>query len=148
MSASSLRLLADDADSLGVIAAAAQDGLVRPADISWNRKARAFGLEMNRFQWESAGRRAPWFRSRAVLALQGVLAVRSRALPRGVDEVLSVLDVRFEPAAEPPAGEIVILFSGGGEIRADVECLDVTLADTGPAWPTRRKPQHDAAREG
>ena len=68
MTADGLRLLAEDADGLGVIAAAVQDALARPQDIRFDAKSRSFGLEINRFQWERAGRNAPYFRSRAVLA--------------------------------------------------------------------------------
>jgi hypothetical protein len=145
MEASILRLIAEDADGLAVIAAAVQDATVLPQDIKLNARARSFGLELNRFQWERAGARRPWFRSRAVLAFAGVLGAQSAAMPKGVDAVLSLLDVRFHPAAEPPGGQVRLIFAHGAEVRLDVECLDVTLLDTGPAWPTRRKPDHGTA---
>ena len=68
MAANVLKLLAEDADGLGVIAAAVQDALVKPEDIKLDSRSRTFGLEINRFQWERAGKRMPFFRSRAVLA--------------------------------------------------------------------------------
>jgi len=145
MTADGLRLLAEDADGLGVIAAAVQDALARPQDIRFDRKSRSFGLEINRFQWERAGRKAPYFRSRAVLAFAGVLGVQSQAMPRGVDAVVGLLDVRFTPDAEPPGGEVSLLFAEGAQVRLRVECLDVTLIDNGPVWPTRRKPDHGVA---
>ena len=137
-----LRLLADDAEGLSLMAAAVQDALVRPQDMAFHRRARSCGLEVCRFQWERAGRRPPYFRSRAILALSGVLNVRSQALPRGVDDVLSLLDVRFHPGAEAPAGEVELAFAGGGRLMVQVECLEATLHDTGPVWPTRKKPDH------
>lgn len=143
MQPSMLKLLAADAEGLGVVAAAVQDALTRPQDLSLDRKSRTFGLALNRFQWERAGAKPPYFRSRAVLAFTGVLAARQRNLPRGVDDVLSVLDVTFVPGAEPPTGKVSVTFAGGGQLELDVECLDVTLVDTGAAWPTRRKPDHD-----
>ena len=145
MTADGLRLLAEDADGLGVIAAAVQDALARPQDIRFDGKSRSFGLEINRFQWERAGRKAPYFRSRAVLAFAGVLGVQSQAMPRGVDVVVGILDVRFTPDAEPPGGEVSLLFAEGAAVRLRVECLDVTLIDSGPVWPTRRKPDHGVA---
>ena len=145
MTAGGLRLLAEDADGLGVIAAAVQDALARPQDIKFDRKSRSFGLEINRFQWERAGKKAPYFRSRAVLAFAGVLSVQSQAMPRGVDAVVGLLDVRFAPDGEPPGGEVSLFFAQGAQLRLAVECLDVTLIDNGPTWPTRRKPDHGVA---
>jgi hypothetical protein len=146
MAPSVLKLLAEDADGLGVIASAVQDGLVKPGDIKFDVRSRTFGLEINRFQWERAGKRMPFFRTRAVLAFAGVQNVRSRAVSKDVDVVHSLMDVRFEPAAEPPGGVVTIVFSGQTQIQLTVECLDVTLADIGPAWPTRRKPDHEKPR--
>lgn len=146
MAANALKLLAEDAEGLGVIAAAVQDALVKPEDIKLDSRSRTFGLEINRFQWERAGKRMPYFRSRAVLAFAGVQGVRSRAVSRDIDAVHALIDVRFEPAAEPPAGVLTLTFAGNTQIQLNVECLDVTLADIGPPWPTRRKPDHEKTR--
>lgn len=142
MKASALRLMAQDAEGLGVVAAAVQDALVRPDAIRWDRKATAFGLEINRFQWEAAGRRPPFYRSRAMLGFSGVTGVKTTPLPPGEDTVLSILDIRFTPAPEPPGGTVTLVFAGETLIRIDVECVDVTLMDTGVVWPTRRRPNH------
>ena len=72
MAPSVLKLLAEDAEGLGIIASAVQDALVKPQDIKFDTRSRTFGLEINRFQWERAGKRMPFFRSRAVLAFAGV----------------------------------------------------------------------------
>jgi hypothetical protein len=142
MEASVLKLLADDSESLAIIAAAVQDALVKPQDIKFDRRARLFGLELNRFQWERAGRRPPYFRSRAILAFASVLEVKQSRMPRSVDDVLDLLDVSFIPAGEPPGGAVRLVFANGAQVQIDVECVDVTLMDTGAAWPTRSKPDH------
>lgn len=146
MAPSVLKLLAEDAEGLGIIASAVQDSLVKPVDIKLDARSRTFGLEINRFQWERAGKRIPFFRSRAVLAFAGVQNVRSRGVSKDVDAIHSLMDIRFEPAAEPPGGVVTLMFSGQTQIRLTVECLDVTLADIGPAWPTRKKPDHEKKR--
>ena len=146
MAANALKLLAEDAEGLGVIAAAVQDALVKPEDIKLDSRSRTFGLEVNRFQWERAGKSMPFFRSRAVLAFAGVQSVRSRAVSRDIDGVHALIDLRFEQAAELPAGIVTLTFAGQTQIELTVECLDVTLADIGPAWPTRRKPDHEKTR--
>lgn len=142
MEASILKLLAEDSEGLGIIAAAVQDSLVKPGDIKFDKRARTFGLEANRFQWERAGKRPPFFRSRAVLAFAGVQSVRSRGVSRDIDAVHDLLDIRFDAAAVPPAGTVTLVFAGKTQIELTVECLDVTLMDTGKAWPTPRKPDH------
>ena len=142
MAASVLKLLAEDAEGLAIIAAAVQDGLVKPQDIKFDQRTRTFGLEINRFQWETAGKRTPYFRSRAVLAFTGVLAAKQQKMSRGVDDVLGLLDLGFKPADEPPGGTITLMFADGARVQLDVECIDVTLMDTGQSWPTPRKPDH------
>ena len=137
------RLLAEDAEGLAVVAAAVQDSLVKPQDIKFDPKSRTFGLELNRFHWERAGKRMPFFRSRAVLAFVGVQSVRSRSVSKDIDAVHSLMDVKFEPAAEPPGGVVTLVFSGQTQIQLNVECIDVSLVDTGPTWPTRRRPDHE-----
>jgi hypothetical protein len=143
---SALKLLAEDADGLAIIAAAAQDGLVKMQDIRFDARSRTFGMEINRFQWERAGKRMPYFRSRSVLAFAGVESVRTRGVTKDVDAVYSLMDLRFAPDAEPPAGVVTLVFSGEAKFELKAECLDVTLADIGPAWPTRRRPDHEKKR--
>ncbi|MDX2277434.1 MAG: DUF2948 family protein [Hyphomonadaceae bacterium] len=139
-----LRLLAEDAADLEVIAAAAQDALVRMADVTYDKKARRFALLINRFRWENAGAAGPYERVRAALSFDGVLNVRARRLRQDAPDALaSLLSVTFAPAEEPPAGEVRVVLAGGGEIALDVECLDVTLIDTAQSWPTRRRPDHE-----
>lgn len=146
MAGSALKLLAEDTDGLAIVAAAVQDSLVKPEDIKFDARSRTFGLEINRFQWERAGKRMPFFRSRAVLGIAGVESVRSRSVSRDVDAVHVLIDIRFAPAAEPPGGAITLVFAGETQIELKVECVDVTLADLGPSWPTRRKPDHEKKR--
>jgi len=142
MEASVLKLLAEDSEELGIVAAAVQDALVKPEHIKFDKRARTFGLKVNRFQWEGAGKRPPYFRSRAVLAFAGVQSVRSRGVSKDIDAVHDLLDIRFDPAAEPPGGLVTLTFAGKTQIELSVECIDVTLMDTGTAWPTPRKPDH------
>jgi hypothetical protein len=57
--------------------------------------------------------------------------------------VLSLLAIRFIPRnAEDPGGTIELVFSGGGAIRLDVECIEATLSDAGESWAARGRPEH------
>ncbi|MET3527958.1 DUF2948 family protein [Phenylobacterium koreense] len=135
-----LRLLAEDADDLNVIAAALQDAVGKIGDISYEPTARRLTLALNRYRWEAKrGERV-----RAALQLGSVLKVQARKLRRGAkDAVIELLSVSFEPG-EAPGGVVTFTFAGGGDLRAEVECLDVVLADVSAPWSTSRRPQHEA----
>jgi hypothetical protein len=141
-----LKLLAEDAADLDIIAAAAQDALVRVGDLTFDNKARRFTALINRFRWEIAGEHGPFERVRAALSLESVLAVRSRKLRHEApDAIAALLSIEFAAAEEPPGGTVRLVFAGGGEIAVEVECLDALLLDVGPAWPTPRRPDHEKA---
>ena len=137
--ASALKLLAEDADDLKVIAAALQDAVGKIGDISYEPRARRLTLAFNRYRWEGKGGE----RVRAALQLGSVQKVQARKLRRTAkDAVVELLDVAFEPG-EAPGGAVTFTFAGGGDLRAEVECLDVVLADVSAPWATPRTPKHE-----
>ena len=100
---------------------------------------------MNRFDWEAAHGTAPEFRRRrAALRFDRVSACKCRDLSAvQKDQVLNLLAVSFAPKGpEEPAGTVTLMFSGGGMLRLEVECLEVELADLGPSWGTGCCPEH------
>ena len=141
-----LKLLAEDAADLDIVAAAVQDALVRVRDISFDKKARRFAAMINRFRWETANERGPFERTRSALSFEGVLSARSRNLRHeSPDALAAILSVSFEADTEPPGGTVKLLLAGGGEIALEVECLDALLLDIGAPWPTQRRPDHEKA---
>ena len=145
MSGTSLKLLAEDGGDLDVISAAAQDALVRVADLRFDKNARRFSLYLQRFRWEDDKAAPPFERISAALSFNSVLSVKTRRVRRDAPAALaSVLSIRFEPAAEPPGGVARIVLAGGGEIALDVECVDAALIDIGGAWRTPRRPDHES----
>jgi hypothetical protein len=141
-----LRLLAEDGGDLDVMSAAAQDALLRVADVHFDPKARRFTAQISRFRWETADAQKPFERVASVLAFESVLGVKSRRFRTGApDAIGSILALRFDPAAEPPGGAVSIVLAGGGEIALDVECLDAVLFDTEKVWRTPRRPDHEKA---
>jgi hypothetical protein len=139
-----LKLAALDAEDLGVLAAHLQDAVMKVGDIDWRPREKRLVLTLNRFVWEKAGADARSFeRRRAMLHFARVEAVRSTRIRRDApDAVLSLLTVRFEPG-EAPAGRVVMEFSGGGALAAEVECIEAGLADLGAAWATASRPAHE-----
>ncbi len=134
-----LRLLAEDADDLALVAAALQDAVTKIGDIRYEAKARRLTLTANRYRWEARESE----RVRTALQLGSVLSVQARRLRRGAkDAILELLTVSFEPT-EAPGGIIAFTFAGGGDLRVTVECLDAILADVSEPWPTPRIPKHE-----
>lgn len=143
-----LRLRAESAEDMPVIAALVQDAILTMADMTWQPRRHRLAFLVNRFRWEDreAAERAgrPYERVRALLVIDGVLRVASTGIDRSdKDAVLSILDIAWHPA-EDGAGRVEITLAGDGAIAATVECLDVTLQDvTRPyAAPSGKAPAH------
>lgn len=140
MAAAPLRLLAQDGDDLAIISAALQDAVAKVGDIHYEAKARRLTVAFNRFRWEAGAKQ----RVRSALQLGGVLNVQARKVRRDRPEaVVELLALTFEPT-EAPGGVLTFSFAGGGDLRAQVECVDAVLADVSSPWPTPRTPAHEA----
>ena len=140
-----LRLLAQDAEDLGVLSAALQDAVAKIGDIRWDAQSRTLTIACNRFRWEADARKGAKGAERVRSALQfgDVAGVQARNLRRDAKgAVVSLMSIGFEPAEEAPAGVVVLTFAGGGDMRVSVDCLDVALADVSEAWATPRTPGH------
>lgn len=138
-----VRLQAEDEADLGVLAAAIQDSVFLVRDLAYTPRERRFVASLNRFRWETAGKRGPWERVRSALSVETVQSVRSRRLQLGEGDATGLLlDVAFAPTEEP-GGVISLRLAGGGEIALAVECIDVALTDVGRPWPTPHRPDHE-----
>ena len=143
-----LRLKALDAEDLAVLSSLAQDAVFPASEMQWDRKARRFGLLLNRFRWEDAdratARRRDLERVQSVLAIEDVTGVRSQGVPRGdKDVVLSLLSIAFE-AGEDGTGVLYLTLAGDGIIAVSVEALEVLLKDVTRPYRavSGQKPQH------
>ncbi len=145
-----LRLIAQDAEGLSIMAALVQDAVFPITEMRYDRPRRRFALLVNRFRWEdraaaeAAGR--AYERVRALMVFEGVLAVRSQGIDRGdKDMILSLLDCNFA-GAEDGAGTITLTLAGDGAVALDVEALDVALNDVTRPYraPSGKVPDHGA----
>lgn len=145
-----LRLIAEDKDDLTVVSAAIQDAVTKAENLKYESRRHRFAIELNRFRWEDTnGKRGkgPQTRVRSLLAIDGVLGVKSLGVSRAdPDLVYSLLSIEFQPDEDPPGGKIRIMFAGDGELLLDVEALDVTLLDSDYEWTTRHTPSHERRR--
>jgi Protein of unknown function (DUF2948) len=144
----SLRLLADTPEDLEILSAAVQDSVIKAENLNFDRRQRRFALELNRYRWEQGtDKRRPGERVRTLLAFEGVLSVRTRAISKRDPElILSLLGASWTPAADPPGGAVTLVFAGDGEIVLNAEMLEASLLDSDYVWPTRHLPDHQQRR--
>jgi hypothetical protein len=127
-----LKLIALDADDLAVISAHVQDARVQTADIIWRQREKRLVIGMSRPDWEQtlAGEAVPR-RLISALRFDRVLSCRSRKIDLEVPNAArELLGIEFRPGAAP-GGSAILMFSDGGALRLEVECLECELADLG-----------------
>jgi len=127
-----LKLIAFDADDLAVISAHVQDARVQTADIVWRQGEKRLVVGMSRLDWEQtlAGETAPR-RLIAALRFDRVLACKARNIDvQAPEAALELVGIEFHPG-DAPSGSALLMFSQGGALRLDVECLECELTDLG-----------------
>lgn len=144
-----LRLIAQDAEGLGVFSALVQDAVFPITEMTYARARRRFALMLNRFRWEDraeaerAGR--PYERVQSLLVFEDVLAVRTSGIDRSDGEtVLSLLQITYAPGLDG-TGTVTLVLAGDGAIELELEALDATLRDVTKPYiaPSRKRPTHD-----
>jgi hypothetical protein len=144
-----LKFVVLDEEDLEVVSTHLQDAVVKVADVHWRPQEKRVVVAVNRFDWESAQNGGTEYRRRrAALRFERVLSCKCREIsPAGKDAVLNLLAVEFSETDEP-SGVVTLVFSGGAELRLEVECLEAELADLGPTWVTAARPVHSLPEEG
>ncbi|MGB7036553.1 MAG: DUF2948 family protein [Xanthobacteraceae bacterium] len=143
-----LKLVALDTDDVAVISAHLQDAAVKVSDIFWQPGDHRFVMAVNRFDWMSAvdgnGQNTHYRRCRTALRFERVNTCKCRNLDQTEkNTLLNLLAVEFSET-DAPAGVVSLIFSGGGVIRLDVECLEAELADLGDVSAVAICPDHFA----
>ncbi|RUV37475.1 MAG: DUF2948 family protein [Mesorhizobium sp.] len=141
-----LKLIALDDQDLSIVSAHVQDAVLKVSDLEFMPAAKRFLLTMNRFVWEAKSGlfRQHNERRQAVLHFDRVLGAKTSGIDRDKPaEVLSLLAISFIEISKP-AGIVELIFSGGGAIMLDVECIEARLADIGGAWEATSRPIHKA----
>jgi Protein of unknown function (DUF2948) len=138
-----VKFVALDRDDLEVVSTHLQDALVKVADILWRPQEKRLVVSLRRFDWLSAEAVRPELRRcHSVLRFERVNSCKCRCVnPAGEDAVLNLLAVEFAET-DAPAGVVTLMFSGGGVVRLEVECLEAELVDLGPYWPAAERPVH------
>jgi len=139
-----LKLIALDDKDLSIVSAHVQDAVMKVSDLEYLPAAKRFVLTMNRFVWEAKSGlfRQHNERRQSVLHFDRVLGAKTSGIQRDKPaEVLSLLAVSFI-AISKPAGIVELVFSGGGTVMLDVECVEARLADIGGSWEATSRPVH------
>lgn len=144
-----LRLIAQGAADLPVLAALVQDAVLPVTEMTFARRRQRFALLLNRFRWEdkpAAEREGrPYERVRSLLVFDNVLGVRLQGIDREDRTViLSLLSVDFRAGAEG-TGTVDLVFAGDGTIALEVEALEASLTDVSRPYRANsgRAPGHD-----
>ncbi|HXI87493.1 MAG TPA: DUF2948 family protein [Parvularculaceae bacterium] len=139
-----LRLMAADAEDLGVFSAYLQDAVAKVGDFVWLAAERRFAFVANRFLWELAkdGKKGPFWRARIGAHFDDVKSVKQLNIKADVkDAIVELLALRFEPGADG-GGVIVLDFAGAGAIRLEVDAINGEMRDLAGPWRTRTRPAH------
>ncbi len=138
-----LKFVVLDEEDLEIVSVHLQDAVVKVADVLWRPQEKRLVVALNRFDWEGVQTGKPEYRRRrSALRFERVLSCKCKSVnPAGKDAVLNLLAVEFAET-DSPAGVVNLIFSGGGALRLEVECLEAELADLGPVWTTGTCPAH------
>lgn len=141
-----IKLRADDAEGLKIIAACLQDALVMIQDVGWVTEEQRFVLVANRFKWECAGRpgeEIPFQRTHCAVSVHGVSAVRRRNIDlhdRGL--ILNLLTIL------PDDHGLCLVFAEDRAIHLDISgppgaaAWRCFIQDLGEPWPAAQPPRH------
>ncbi|MEP9356045.1 DUF2948 family protein [Xanthobacter sp. KR7-65] len=142
-----LKLIALDEEDLAIFSAHLQDAVVKMADIGFLPRSQRFAMLLNRFDWDQMVIANEKVRRRTGLHFERVRDVKCRGMEEARRTgVLNLLAVTFVPG-EAPSGYVLLTFSGGAEVRLEVECIEAGLKDLGPAWGCTHKPVHKVPQD-
>jgi Protein of unknown function (DUF2948) len=144
-----LKLIALDAEDLGVISIHMQDAILQVADMAYLPKEQRFVAIANRFDWSTAAKASAkqsdgsqYLRHRTALRFERVLAAKVTGIDlKDKRQTINMLAMQFTETTSP-AGVVTIVCAGGAAIRLEVECLEIELKDLGAVWAAKAMPQH------
>ncbi|NNC36730.1 MAG: DUF2948 family protein [Acidimicrobiales bacterium] len=137
-----LKLKAENSEDLQVISAITQDAIVRVSDIKFDKDSQTLTLVINRFKQEHKNGKTGE-RTKSGLRFHNVLALQSMGISRVDPNAFTVLlSVDFKSTRPKPTGELNLIFSGGGQLKAKVEALEARLVDFANPRETKSIPLH------
>ena len=141
-----LNIGAFDKRDLEVLSSLVQDSILPTSEIKWLSNADKLAILINRFRWGdtklSQGKNLE--RVRSLLVINHVKNVSSSGFsPKQKDRILSILSISFD-GVEGGSGSVLIVVSGNGGIRVEVDALEINLRDVTMPYiaPSGLVPEH------
>ena len=141
-----LNIGAFDKRDLEVVSSLVQDSILPTSEIKWLSNSDKLAILINRFRWEdtklSQGKNLE--RVRSLLVINHVKNVSSSGFsPKQKDRILSILSISFD-GVEGGSGSVLIVVSGNGGIRVEVDALEINLRDVTMPYiaPSGLVPEH------
>ena len=141
-----LNIGAFDKRDLEVVSSLVQDSILPTSEIKWLSNSDKLAILINRFRWEetklSQGKNLE--RVRSLLMINHVKNVSSSGFsPKQKDRILSILSISFD-GVEGGSGSVLIVVSGNGGIRVEVDALEINLRDVTMPYiaPSGLIPEH------
>lgn len=149
MTATPIRLRAEDDEDLRIVSACLQDAILPIGDMGFLPDEKRFVMVVNRFRWECCDQPrpgpsadddelAPYERVHCGVRVEGVTGVKLRGIDvKNRGQILELLSLE---TAE--GGGVALHFAGGGCVRLDGDGWQLLVEDLGEPWPTGCKPSH------
>ena len=141
-----LNIGAFDKRDLEVVSSLVQDSILPTSEIKWLSNSDKLTILINRFRWEdtklSQGKNLE--RVRSLLLVNHVKNISSSGFsPKQKDRILSILSISFD-GVEGGSGSVLIVVSGNGGIRVEVDALEINLRDVTMPYiaPSGLVPEH------
>lgn len=137
-----LKLIAKDLEDLQVVASHLQDAIIPLMSMSYDPQTKTFRAVANRFCWEHPEQEHEgqplYHRVHSGLEIHHVARVQHKGLERDNEKRSYNLLTMYTDEG----GALHLVFSGGSELKLDIEQVHLHLGDLEHPWPTRKKPIH------
>ena len=135
-----------DNRDLEVVSSLIQDSILPTSEIKWLSNSDKLAILINRFRWEDTrlSQRKNLERVRSLLMINHVKNISSSGFsPKQKDKILSILSISFD-GYEGGSGSVLIVVSGNGGIRVEVDALEINLRDVTMPYiaPSGLVPEH------
>ena len=142
-----LNIGAFDKRDLEVVSSLIQDSILPTSEVKWLSNSDKLALLINRFRWEDRrlSRSKDLERVQSLLMINHVKNISSSGFsPKQKDRILSILSISFD-GVEGGSGSVLIVVSGNGGIRVEVDALEINLRDVTIPYiaPSGRFPEHN-----
>lgn len=137
-----LKMIIKDVEDLQIMAAHLQDALIPMMSLSYDPESKTFRALANRFCWEHGEviheGEPLYHRTHTGLEVHQA----TKVLQKGFDPDSHQKSYNLLTVHDSQDGAIHLVFSGGAELRIEIDDIHLHVGDLEQPWPTRKKPKH------